>query len=75
MIFKSTLVAVMLNCALFAESDIEKKLSVRIQAIDLILSDYEIDGVEYNVNFDYHVGHLNGRNQAYKECLDLIKQN
>lgn len=52
--------------------EVKNKINDQLDIIEYILCEYDLSGTDYDVNFEYHVGFLNGRAQAYRECLNLI---
>lgn len=47
----------------------------KMKEINTQLMRYELDGDTHNVNFDYHVGYLNGQYAAYRNLENHFNQN
>lgn len=47
----------------------------KIKEINQILINYELNGDEHYVGFDYHVGYLNGQYEAYNNINNKMKSN
>lgn len=51
-------------------TDIYVYMHYKMKEINRWLTNYELDGDTHQVNFDYHVGYLNGQYAAYKNLED-----
>lgn len=54
-------------------TDIYVYMHYKMKEINRWLTNYELDGDTHQVNFDYHVGYLNGQYAAYKNLEDRFK--
>lgn len=55
------------------EEDILIYLQQKMNDIGYTISNYEYEGCEYKINFDYHVGYISGKYDAYKELSNKFK--
>lgn len=55
-------------------TDIYVYMHYKMREIHRMLVNYELDGDTHVVNFDYHVGYLNGQFAAYKNLEDRFSQ-
>ena len=51
------------------EEDICSYINKKKTSINNILINYEISGEKYYIGFDYHVGYISGKYDAYNEIL------
>lgn len=74
-IFMTTLCALLMTNELFCcnYEDIKVRVESNIKSIEFIFEQYELDGYDHNINFDYHVGYLRGKSNAYKEIRAMLQ--
>lgn len=46
-------------------------LYTRINQLNQILCNYEYEGIEYQLDFNYHVGYIRGQIKAYQEVNNI----
>ena len=52
------------------QEDLFNYMHYKMREINTTLVNYELEGAEHHVNFDYHVGFISGQYLAYKNIKD-----
>lgn len=63
-----------IGCEEGFEGDILTYLKYKMGDISQMISTYEYEGAQYKINFDYHVGYISGRYDAYRDISIRISQ-
>jgi len=62
------------GCEQDFQGDIYTYINYKMKQIHQILVNYELEGSNHKISFDYHVGYLSGQYEAYTDILKILSR-